>query len=136
MQLKNDYEKEVFNGEIGVIADIEAAASRFTVHYDGRAVAYGFSEADRLALAYAVTVHKSQGSEYPAVVIPLTRQHRPMLQRNLLYTAVTRARQLVVLVGSRQALSTAVANDRSVRRMTGLGRLLKRMEDDRPGRGG
>ncbi len=136
MQLKNDYEKEVFNGEIGVIADIEAAAFRFTVHYDGRAVAYGFSEADRLALAYAVTVHKSQGSEYPAVVIPLTRQHRPMLQRNLLYTAVTRARQLVVLVGSRQALSTAVANDRSVRRMTGLGRLLKRMEDDRPGGGG
>jgi exodeoxyribonuclease V alpha subunit len=124
MQLKNDYEKEVFNGEIGVIADIDPAASRFAAHYDGRAVTYAFAEADRLALAYAVTVHKSQGSEYPAVVFPLTRQHRPMLQRNLLYTAVTRARQLVVLVGSRQALSAAIANDRSVRRMTGLKQLL------------
>jgi exodeoxyribonuclease V alpha subunit len=124
MQTKNDYEKEVFNGEIGVIAAIDAAASRFTVDFDQRAVAYEFSETDRLTLAYAVTVHKSQGSEYPAVVVPLTRQHRPMLQRNLLYTAVTRARKLVVMVGSRQALSAAVSNDRSVRRMTGLGRFL------------
>ena len=124
MQLKNDYEKEVFNGEIGVIAGIDAAASRFVVDFGHRAVAYEFSETDRLTLAYAVTVHKSQGSEYPAVVVPLSRQHRPMLQRNLLYTAVTRARQLVVMVGSRQALSAAVSNDRSVRRRTGLGRLL------------
>jgi exodeoxyribonuclease V alpha subunit len=128
MQTRNDYEKEVFNGEIGVIAGIDAAASRFTVDFDQRAVAYEFSETDRLALAYAVTVHKSQGSEYPAVVVPLSRQHRPMLQRNLLYTAVTRARQLVVMVGSREALSAAVSNDRSVRRRTGLGHLLKNLD--------
>lgn len=124
MQMKNDYEKEVFNGEIGVIERIDAAAGRFSVSFQGRSVSYAFTEADSLALAYAVTVHKSQGSEYPVVVIPLSRQHRPMLQRNLLYTAVTRARQRVVMVGSRQALSMAVANDRSVRRTTGLGRLL------------
>jgi exodeoxyribonuclease V alpha subunit len=128
MQLKNDYEKEVFNGEIGIIAEIDAAAGRFAVAYDGRTVPYGFAEADRLTLAYAVTVHKSQGSEYPAVVIPLTRQHRPMLQRNLLYTAVTRARRLVTLVGSKQALSAAVANDRSFLRRTGLRRFLKNLE--------
>jgi len=128
MQLKNDYQKEVFNGEIGIIAEIDAAAGRFAVAYDGRTVPYGFAEADRLTLAYAVTVHKSQGSEYPAVVIPLTRQHRPMLQRNLLYTAVTRARRLVTLVGSKKALSAAVANDRSFRRMTGLSRFLKNLE--------
>jgi exodeoxyribonuclease V alpha subunit len=128
MQLKNDYEKEVFNGEIGIIAEMNAEAGRFAVAYEGRTVPYGFAEADRLTLAYAVTVHKSQGSEYPAVVIPMTRQHRPMLQRNLLYTAVTRARRLVMMVGSPEALSTAVANDRSFRRKTGLSRFLKNME--------
>jgi exodeoxyribonuclease V alpha subunit len=120
MHLKNDYEKEVFNGEIGVVSFLDPAVGNFEVVYDGRGVDYRFSEVDRIGLAYAVTVHKSQGSEYPAVVIPLTRQHRPMLQRNLIYTAVTRARTLVVLVGSRRALDLAVDNDRSVQRMTGL----------------
>jgi len=131
MHLKNDYEKEVFNGEIGIVSLIDPAARNFQVVYDGREVDYRFSEVDRIGLAYAVTVHKSQGSEYPAVVVPLTRQHRPMLQRNLIYTAVTRARTLVALVGSRRALDLAVANDRSVQRMTGLaGRLAAIKEVD------
>jgi exodeoxyribonuclease V alpha subunit len=125
MQLKNDYEKEVFNGEIGTIARIDAAAGSFVVQYEESRATYEFSEADRIGLAYAVSVHKSQGSEYPAVVIALSRQHRPMLQRNLIYTAVTRARERVILVGSRQALHTAVRNDRSARRRTGLAERLR-----------
>jgi exodeoxyribonuclease V alpha subunit len=112
MQVQNDYEKEVYNGDIGYIDDVDIATSELAVRFDGRTVNYGFGELDTLVPAYAVTIHKSQGSEYPAVVIPVTTQHYPMLQRNLLYTGVTRGRRLVVLVyrGSTARAGTSPAS--------------------------
>lgn len=110
MQTSNNYDKNVFNGDMGRIANIVIQEKKFTVSYDGRPVDYDLTEADQLTLAYAITVHKSQGSEFPAVVLPLLNQHYMMLQRNLLYTAMTRARKLLVLVGSRKAVSMAVSN--------------------------
>ena len=98
------------------------------VDFDGRAVVYDFAELDELVLAYATTIHKSQGSEYPAVVIPLSTQHYPMLQRNLLYTGVTRGRKLVVLVGQRKALAIAVAGRQARRRWSKLGEWLRGVE--------
>jgi exodeoxyribonuclease V alpha subunit len=125
LQTVNDYDKEVFNGDIGRVSAIEDVDQELTVDYDGRAVAYDFGELDELALAYALTIHKSQGSEYPAVVIPLHTQHYVMLRRNLLYTAITRGKKLVVVVGSRQALATAVKRQESDRRCSALARRLK-----------
>ncbi len=114
MQLRNDYEKEVFNGDVGRVA--MASDQRLTVMFDGRPVDYELREADDLQLAYACSVHKAQGSEYPAVVLALLTQHHPMLQRNLVYTALTRGRRLVVIVGSRRALRAAVQRgERAVR---------------------
>ena len=113
MQVVNDYEKEVFNGDLGLVKAIDAEAGELVVDFDGREVAYDFGELDELVLAYATTVHKAQGSEYPAVVIPLTTQHYPMLQRNLLYTGVTRGRKLVVLVAQPKAVAIAVKGRRS-----------------------
>jgi exodeoxyribonuclease V alpha subunit len=110
MQLRNDYDKEVWNGDIGRVLAASAADGDVVVRFDEREVHYGTDELDELSLAYAATVHKSQGSEYPAVVVPVHTQHYVMLQRNLLYTAVTRGKRLVVLVGSRKALSIAVRN--------------------------
>jgi exodeoxyribonuclease V alpha subunit len=98
MQVANDDEKEVFNGDLGLVRAVDTEASELLVDFDGREVPYDFGELDELVLAYATTVHKAQGSEYPAVVLPVTTQHWPMLQRNLLYTGVTRGRRLVVLV--------------------------------------
>lgn len=108
IQVRNDYQKEVFNGDIGRIAGIDPVDQELTVDYDGRQVSYDFNDLDELQLAFACSIHKSQGSEYPAVVIPLHTQHFVMLQRNLLYTGVTRGKRLVALVGSRKALSIAV----------------------------
>ena len=108
MQVENDYDKEVYNGDIGHIEDVDPDLGEVTARFDGRAVTYGFGELDALAPAYATTIHKSQGSEYPAVVIPLMTQHYVMLQRNLLYTGVTRGKRLVVLVGQRKAVAIAV----------------------------
>ena len=108
MQVVNDYDKEVFNGDLGLVRTIDLEAGELVVEFDGREVAYDFGELDELVLAYATTIHKAQGSEYPAVVIPVTTQHYPMLQRNLLYTAVTRGKQLVVLVAQPKALAIAV----------------------------
>ena len=108
MQVENDYDKDVYNGDIGRIDDVDPDLGEVTARFDGRAVAYGFGELDALAPAYATTIHKSQGSEYPAVVIPLMTQHYVMLQRNLLYTGVTRGKRLVVLVGQRKAVAIAV----------------------------
>ncbi|MEE4608911.1 MAG: ATP-binding domain-containing protein, partial [Desulfobacteraceae bacterium] len=125
MHLKNNYPKAVFNGDIGTVAGPAPETGRLRVDFDGRIVVYEQAESDQLALAYAITVHKSQGGEYPAVIIPLLTQHYPMLQRNLLYTAVTRGRRQVVLVGSRKALAIAVANDRPTQRLTGLRQRLK-----------
>jgi exodeoxyribonuclease V alpha subunit len=110
MQLRNDYDKEVYNGDIGLVLRASAADAELVVRFDEREVHYGTDELDELALAYAATVHKSQGSEYTAVVVPVHTQHYVMLQRNLLYTAVTRGKRLVVLVGSRKALGIAVRN--------------------------
>lgn len=120
MQVVNDHERQVYNGDLGVITRIDAEEGELLVDFDGREVAYGFGELDELVLAYATTVHKSQGSEYPAVVIPLTTQHYPMLQRNLVYTGVTRGKRLVVLVGSRRALSIAVQGQQVRRRWSKL----------------
>ncbi|MFB6290860.1 MAG: ATP-dependent RecD-like DNA helicase [Candidatus Bipolaricaulia bacterium] len=126
MQTKNNYEKEVFNGDIGRVVGAERTDSRVEVDYpDYGVISYEKNEIQALELAYAITIHKSQGSEYDAVVIPLLNQHYVMLKRNLLYTAVTRSRELVVLVGSKKALGIAVNNDRESRRFTTLSRRLE-----------
>ena len=108
MQIENDYDKDVYNGDIGRVDEVDPELGEVTVRFDDRAIAYGFGELDALVPAYATTIHKSQGSEYPAVVIPLMTQHYVMLRRNLLYTGVTRGKRLVVLVGQRKAIAIAV----------------------------
>lgn len=125
MQTQNNYEKEVYNGDIGSIAAIDLVDHTLTVDFEHRLVSYDWIEADQLVLAYAVSVHKAQGCEFPAVVIPLVTAHYMLLQRNLLYTAVTRAQKLCVLVGSRKAIAMAVKNDRLSHRYTALDWRLK-----------
>lgn len=125
LQTVNDYDKDVFNGDVGLIAAIDVAEGSMTVRFDDRDVVYGFQELDELALAYATTIHKAQGSEYPAVVLLLSTQHYTMLDRNLLYTAVTRGRQLVVLVAQPKALGIAVRTRRTGRRVTDLAARLR-----------
>ena len=120
MQIRNNYEKDVYNGDIGRIITLDQEDREVTVRFDDRQVTYDFNELDELVLAYAVTVHKSQGSEYPAVIIPVHTTHYVMLQRNLLYTAITRGRRLVVLVGTKKALAIAVKNQKIQQRYTGL----------------
>jgi exodeoxyribonuclease V alpha subunit len=120
MHLKNNYPKEVFNGDIGVICGMDKTENQLTVDYEGRTVAYDFSELTELSLAYAISVHKSQGSEYEAVIIPIMTQHFPLLQRNLLYTAITRGKELVILIGTPKALSIALHNDKPRQRLSGL----------------
>ena len=121
MQIKNNYDKEIFNGDIGRIIRIDSENQEVIISFDGRDVAYDHTDLDEIVLAYAVSVHKSQGSEYPAVIIPLLTQHYMLLQRNLIYTGVTRGRNLVVLVGTRKALSIGVKNDKTEKRYTYLG---------------
>ncbi len=120
IQTVNNYDKEVFNGDIGQVARVDLDEGQLHVVFDDRTVPYDFTELDEIALAYATSVHKSQGSEYPAVVIPLAMQHYLLLQRNLIYTAVTRGKRLVVVIGQPRALSMAVRNARSTRRLTNL----------------
>jgi exodeoxyribonuclease V alpha subunit len=120
MQIENDYDKEVYNGDIGCTNDVDPNAGEIIASFDGRSVTYGFGELDMLVPAYAATIHKSQGSEYPAVVIPLMTQHYAMLQRNLLYTGVTRGKKLVVLVGQKKAVAIAVRNVSGRRRWSKL----------------
>jgi exodeoxyribonuclease V alpha subunit len=120
MQIRNDYDKEVFNGDIGRITRIDPESQEATISFDGREVVYDFTDLDEVVLAYAVSVHKAQGSEYPAVIIPILTQHYVLLQRNLVYTAVTRGRKLVVMVGTRKALAIAVKNDKTQKRYTYL----------------
>ena len=120
MQIENDYDKEVFNGDIGYIDDVDPNEGELTASFDGRAITYGFGELDTLVPSYAATIHKSQGSEYPAVVIPVMTQHYAMLQRNLLYTGVTRGKRLVVLVGQKKAIAIAVRNLSGRRRWSKL----------------
>ncbi|MGE0713103.1 MAG: ATP-dependent RecD-like DNA helicase [Planctomycetota bacterium] len=126
MQLKNDYEHEVFNGDVGRVLGLDEGSGAVLVDFGGKEVLVPRSERSRLALAYCATVHKAQGSEYPAVVLPLLTEHYVMLQRNLLYTGLTRARRLAVLVGSRRAIELAVQNDRPARRRTYLGTRVRR----------
>jgi exodeoxyribonuclease V alpha subunit len=125
MQTRNNYQKEVFNGDIGRITALDETEREVTVEFDGSSVDYDFGELDELSLSFAVTIHKAQGSEYPAVVIPLHTQHYMMLQRNLLYTAVTRGKKLVVLVGNRKALEMAVQRQDTNRRFSALRRRLQ-----------
>ena len=125
MQIRNDYDKEVFNGDIGTIVHVDMEERELTVLFDDREVTYDVSELDELTLAYAVTIHKSQGSEYPIVVMPLTMSHFVMLQRNLLYTGVTRAKKILVLVGEKKAVYYAIRNETSSRRNTCLAERLK-----------
>ena len=124
MQIENDYDKEVYNGDIGYIADVDPEAGALTASFDDRAVTYGFGELDTLVPGYAATIHKSQGSEYPAVVIPVMTQHYTMLQRNLLYTGITRGKKLVVLVGQKKAVAIAVRNASGRRRWSKLNEWL------------
>ncbi len=125
IQLRNDYNKEVFNGDIGFIEKIDPETKRVFIDFDGRLVEYEYYELDSVSPAYAISVHKSQGSEYPAIILVLLTQHFVMLQRNLLYTAVTRAKELVVLVGSEKALRIAVANDEQKFRNSNLSYRLR-----------
>lgn len=120
MQTRNNYDKDVFNGDIGQIYGIDFDNNTLEIVFDGRYVYYDWSEADELMHAYCISTHRSQGSEYPVVVLPLLTQHYMMLQRNLLYTAITRARNMVVLVGSRRALHMAVQNNKVAQRFSGL----------------
>jgi exodeoxyribonuclease V alpha subunit len=136
MQVRNNYDLDVYNGDVGVISSIDRAEKTFTIRYDEvhgpRDVVYDFNLLDELQLAYAMSIHKAQGAEYPVVVVPLVRQHALLLQRNLLYTAVTRARKMVVLVGDDQAIRRAVENNTVARRNTGLQRRLEspRLSED------
>lgn len=120
MQIKNDYDKDVYNGDIGNLVAIDGVNHKLTVNFEGRRVDFDWAEADMLVLAYAVSVHKSQGAEFQAVVMPMVTAHYMMLQRNLLYTAVTRAKRLCVLVGSRRAIGIAVHNNKVAHRFTAL----------------
>ena len=124
MQIRNDYDKEVFNGDIGRVSRVDLEDRELRVDFDGREVPYDVSELDELTLAYATTIHKAQGSEYPIVVMPFTMSHFVMLQRNLLYTGVTRAKKILVPIGEKKALYYAVRNETTASRNTKLaGRL-------------
>lgn len=120
MQVENNYERDVFNGDIGYVVKLDPEEEELTVNFDGREVVYPYGELDEIVLCYATTVHKSQGSEYPIVVLPVTTQHYMMLKRNLIYTGVTRGKKLVVLVGQKKALAMAVRGKQTIRRLTGL----------------
>jgi len=128
MQVRNNYEKEVFNGDIGWIERIDREDGQVVVRFEDRSVAYDFGELDELTLAYAISVHKSQGSEYPAVVMPLLMQHYVLLQRNLLYTAITRAKKLVIIIGTKKALGMAVHNDKVQRRFSRLADRVRELQ--------
>lgn len=125
IQTRNNYDKDVFNGDIGEVLKIDDFEREVVICFDGRDIVYDFNELDEVSLAYAITIHKSQGSEFPVIVLPLAMQHYLLLQRNLVYTGITRGRRLVVLVGQKKALQTAVRNASAVRRFTGLEQRLR-----------
>jgi len=130
MQMVNNYDKDVFNGDIGRIVKLDDIEQELVVKFDDREVIYDFNELDELILSYATTVHKSQGSEYSAVIIPIHTQHYALLQRNLLYTAITRGRKLVVLVGTRKAIAIVVKRVDSRRRVTLLKERLSQLRSN------
>jgi exodeoxyribonuclease V alpha subunit len=125
MQIKNNYDKNVFNGDIGIITGIDMEDKTLVISFDGVDAEYDATELDEVVLAYATTIHKSQGSEYKIVVAPFTMQHYMMLQRNLLYTCVTRAKKILVLVGSKKAVAIAVSNNKTQKRNTMLASRLR-----------
>jgi exodeoxyribonuclease V alpha subunit len=127
IQTENNYDKDVFNGDIGIMERVDPVEQEVSIRFDDRLVKYDYGELDEVSLAYAVSIHKSQGPEFPAVVIPLAMQHYMLLQRNLIYTGITRGKRLLVLVGQRQALGSAVRNDRPQRRYS---RLLASLKDN------
>lgn len=129
MQIRNNYDKEVFNGDIGVISRVDLEERELAVDFDGREIVYDVTELDELTLAYATTIHKAQGSEYPIVVMPFTMSHFVMLQRNLLYTGVTRAKKILVLIGERRAVHYAIHNETTASRNTKLARRLQEEAD-------
>ena len=125
MQIENDYQKEVYNGDVGLVTAIDSEVQELTIDFDGRGVSYGFDELDQIVLSYATTIHKSQGSEYLAVVLPVLMQHYVMLRRNLIYTGVTRGKKLVILVGQKKALGIAVKGTQADVRWSKLAEWLK-----------
>ena len=127
MQIRNNYDKDIYNGDIGRVLRIDPENQQMWVCMDNRDIAYEFTELEELVHAYAVSIHKSQGSEYPAVVIPVMTQHYMLLQRNLLYTGITRGKKLVVLVGTKKALNIALKNDKTRHRYTYLKERLQLM---------
>jgi exodeoxyribonuclease V alpha subunit len=129
MQVENDYDKEVYNGDVGFVEAINLETGEIVIDFDGRSVSFQFGELDQIVLAYATTIHKSQGSEYPVVVIPVLTQHYAMLQRNLLYTGVTRGKRLVILLGQKKAVAMAVKNTSGRRRWSKLREWLAVMSD-------
>lgn len=133
LQLRNNYEKDVFNGDLGRITGFSDDDDTLTAEFDEREVEYGFDELDEIGLAYAISVHKSQGSEYPAVIMPVVTQHYMLLQRNLIYTGLTRARKLAVMLGSRRALHMGLGNERGRRRFTTLAQRLREQEGEPAG---
>jgi len=124
MQIRNNYDKAVFNGDIGSIEDINISDKIIFVKYYERIIEYEYSELDEIVLAYAISIHKSQGSEYPAVIIPIFMQHFTLLQRNLIYTALTRAKKLCIIIGQPKALAMAIKNNKSLARTTFLTQFL------------
>jgi len=128
MQIRNNYDKNVFNGDIGRVSHVNRETRELTIDFDGKRILYDFNELDETVLAYAVSVHKSQGSEYSAVIVPVLTQHYMLLQRNLIYTAITRGRRLVILVGTPKALAIAIKNNSPQKRYA---RLKKRLRGQR-----
>ena len=124
MQLRNNYDKDVFNGDLGFVESVDLEERILSVNFDGRLVEYDASELDELTLAYATTIHKSQSSEYPIVVMPVLMTHYVMLQRNLIYTGITRAKKICVLIGTKKALSFAIRNMTVLKRNTRLNERL------------
>jgi len=120
MQLKNDYNKEVFNGDLGTVMAIDPIDKEVIIEFDGREVTYDYADLNELTLAWATSIHKSQGSEYPVVILPLYTQHYVMLSRNLFYTGLTRAKQLAIIVGSEKAIAIAVKQLKQQQRYTRL----------------
>ena len=131
MQIRNNYNKEVFNGDIGIVLAINLADNIVSVNFDGRQVNYAFHELDELNLAYAISIHKSQGSEFPVIIIPIVMQHYVLLARNLLYTGVTRGKKLVILIGQQKAIAMAIHNNRESVRLTKLAERLREVGLDR-----
>jgi exodeoxyribonuclease V alpha subunit len=125
MQIRNNYEKDVFNGDIGKIIAVDMEMQEVKISFDGLVVTYDYTDLDELILAYAISIHKSQGSDYPVVILPLLTQHYMMLQRNLLYTGITRGKKLVVVIGMKKALAIAVHNSKTRQRFTSLATRLR-----------